>query len=159
MNKKGSLLDIMQIGILLFVMAMVIILMSFILTTFQEDTEDKLTSTEAQNALTKGKTTLLNFDGLFAFILIGLTLATMIGAYFIRTSPVIFWVSLLLLVIFITISGIFTNVFEEVVADEVLNATTADFPIINLIMGDLPLVILVIAVLISIALWAKWRSI
>ena len=159
MNKKGSLLDAMQIAILVFVMALIIILSSFILTTFQEDTEDKLTSPYAQNALAKGQTTLLNFDNLYAFILVGLTLGAMIGAYFIRTTPALFWISTLLLVIFLTISGIFTNVFEEVVADEVLNATAGNFSIITTIMGNLPLTILIVAALISIALWAKWRSV
>ena len=159
MNKNGSLLDAMQIAILLFVMALVIILSSFILTTFQEDTGDKLTSPYAQNALTKGNATLLNFDGLYAFILIGLTLGAMIGAYFIRTTPALFWVSLILLVIFLMISGIFANVFEEVIADDVLNVTASNFPIIGLIMGNLPLMVLVVTVLISLALWAKWRAV
>ena len=113
MDKKGSLLDTMQIGILLFAMGLIIIISAYLINTFDTEAGDMLSSPEAQNALDKGKTTLQNFDGLFAFILIGLILATMIGAYFIQTSPAIFWISTILLVIFLTISGIFSNVYSS----------------------------------------------
>jgi len=158
-NKSGSLLDGMQIIIILFAMAFIIIMSFFVLNEFKEKSGDRLDNTASQYALLQGENTLLGFDGLFVFILIGLILATIIGAYFINTNPIIFWVSIILLFIFITISGILSNVFEQVVADDVLNASAANYPAINYVMGNIPIVILVIFALTAIALWAKWRGV
>ena len=159
MNKKASLLDSFQIVLVLFAFAIITIISLFVIDKFEEDASDMFTAEEATYAIDQGQATLLNFDNLFVFILIGLLIATIIGAYFIQTNPIIFWISLMLLLEFLTIAAIFTNVFEEITATEELASTAANFTIINLVMGHLPLTLLVIFSIISIALYAKWRAV
>jgi len=158
MNKKASLLDGMQIIIFLFAFGIITIISLFILNEFEAGSSDKLTSTQAIYAMNQGQATILNFDNLFVFILIGLIIATLIGAYFIQSNPIMFWISLLLLVIFLVISAILANTFDEIMDSDKLQETAANFEIINLVMDNLPLVLLVISALIMIALWAKWRG-
>ena len=159
MNKKGSLLDSFQIILVLFAFAIITIISLYVLDRFEEGTTEMFDSDVANYAISQGQATLLNFDNLFVFILIGLLIATMVGAYFIQTNPIIFWVSLLLLLVFLTVAAIFTNVFEEITATPELASTAANFEIINLVMGHLPLTLLVIFSAISIALFAKWRAV
>jgi len=159
MNKNGSLLDSFQIVLVLFAFAIITIISLYVLDRFESESGDMLTSTEATYAIDQGQATLLNFDNLFVFILVGLLIATIIGAYFIQTNPIIFWISLMLLLVFLTIAAIFTNVFEEITATEELADTATNFTIINMVMGHLPLTLLIIFSLISIALYAKWRAV
>lgn len=159
MNKNGSLLDSFQIILVLFAFAIITIISLYVLDRFEEGTTEMFDSDVATYAISQGQATLLNFDNLFVFILIGLLIATMVGAYFIQTNPIIFWVSLLLLLVFLTVAAIFTNVFEEITATPELASTAANFEIINLVMGHLPLTLLVIFSAISIALFAKWRAV
>lgn len=158
-NKKGSLLDGMYIIIILFAFAIISIVCYYVLHEFHLQSTDKITDTTAVYALTQGEATLLSFDNLFAFILVGLIIATLVGAYFIDTSPIIFWVSLFLLLPFITISALFTNVFQTFVGgDSAFNTTVASYPISATIIDKFPLVALVSFALISLVLYIKWRS-
>jgi len=159
MNKKGSLLDPLYIVLILFTFAIISIIMYYVLSEFQIQSEDKLTSTYAQEALTKGEETLLNFDNLIVVVLVGLIIATLVGAYFIDTSPIIFWVSLFLLFTFVTVAVVFTNAFEEIIGTAPLNEVSSDFSIMSLIMSNLPLTLIIIFVLVGIVLYAKWRAI
>jgi len=158
MNKKASLLDSFQIILFLFAFSIITIISLFLIDKFETDVGGRFDSDVSTYAIDQGQATLLNFDNLFVFILVGLLIATIVGAYFIQTNPIIFWISLMLLLVFLTIAAIFTNVFEEITTTPELAETASNFTIINLVMGHLPLTLLVIFSLIAIALYAKWNA-
>jgi len=159
MNKKASLLDSFQIILFLFAFSIITIISLFLIDKFETDVGGRFDSDVSTYAIDQGQATLLNFDNLFVFILVGLLIATIVGAYFIQTNPIIFWISLMLLLVFLTIAAIFTNVFEEITTTPELAETASNFTIINLVMGHLPLTLLVIFSLIAIALYAKWNAV
>lgn len=155
MNKKGSLLDPIFIVIFIFAIGLTIIFSMYIMDKFDEKvTFDNAVS---EYAISQGKATVLNFNELFVFIIIGLIIATMVGAFFIETNPVIFWLSFLLLLLFLFVTAILANTFETITEDSKLSETTAKFSLITLFNQHLGLVMLIIFALTAIALYAKWR--
>ena len=155
-NKKGSFLDPLMIIIFLFVFGLVVVVSLMIIDEINSRVDFQ--SPTSDYAISQARTTILSFDSLFMFILIGLIIATMIGAFMIDANPILFWVSFILLLLFLFIAATLSNAFEEVVETGKLEAASTNFPLINKTVDHLGLVTLITFSLVSIALFAKWRS-
>jgi len=154
--RKGSILDIPMIVIVLFAFAFTILIGSVILSEFR--------STNTNNALGMDDTIIMggvnalsSLDYMFVFATFGLGIATVILAFFIRTHPIMFFFLLILTAIFVIITVFFTNAFVMIGENEKMAATAANFPLIDAVMKNLPLIITIIAFILMMALFVGKR--
>lgn len=155
---KGSILDIPIIIIAIFMFAIVILLSDVILTEFDAATQNVTTSSGNKiNAtiMQKGHDAMATFDYAIIMAVIGLGLASVVFAFFIKSHPVLFGFTLILLMIFVFISSFFTNAYMKFIEVEPISTYESDYPIMYTVFQNLPLIISIIGIMILIALFSK----
>ena len=149
---KGNILDIALLTVFLFAFAFIVLLSHVILDEF----ETAVAGTDVNTTyIDQGQAAVGMFDAMFIFVTIFLGIAVMISAFFIRTHPIVFVLSFILLMIFTVISSFFTNTFIEIVDIEPFATAVNSFPAMLNVMQNLPLIMTIIGVMVVIALYAK----
>lgn len=95
------------------------------------------------------------FDNLFMFIVIGLALATIAGAFFIFAHPALFWLSVPVMAFIIWLGGLFSNIFVSITTNDQVAAAALSFPKTTFIFNNFVMFIVIFVLLIAIALFAK----
>ena len=158
MNKKASILDIVFIMTALFTFAFVTVIMYNV----YDDYTEKLSGHDAFNnsvnlhVESQMDTTFTVLDYVYIFFLVGFIILTIVSSFSIRTHPVFFFISVLLLVITIIMGALFSNVYTQAVTDTELMSDT-NFTIMPFIMTHFPTVILIIGAILSVVLYAKTK--
>lgn len=152
---KGTVLDL--------IVMVVILCAFFIAVLFGLKVYNEMSGEEFWTQTTAGQTasqslerTFDIMDYAFLFILVGSGIGTIISAFFIQTHPVFFVVSFLILIIMIAVSPIISNAFMEVAANEHFSTEADSMDIMMHSMGELPIVITVFGILVTIVLYAKY---
>lgn len=157
-GKKG-ILDIFIIIIIIFALAVSIIIFYVIIHAIKTPLSETLNNPTSTEVLEKTETTALNYDYIFPITIVFLGIFVIISSFFIRSSPIFFFISVILLVIAILISAILSNTFESFTASPDINASASNFVTTSWFMGNLPLVIAVIFMLAVIVMFAKpWND-
>lgn len=157
-SRKGSILDLPLIAVAVFMIAIVVLLSNVIITEFKNETADYTSPSGNvinQTILEKGEIALSTFDYAMILITIGLGLATIIFGFYIKTHPVMFAFSLILLIFFVIITSFFTNAFMEFVSVDPLDTQIDNFPFMYTLFENLPLIMTVIGIITAIAMYAK----
>jgi hypothetical protein len=89
---------------------------------------------------------------------VGFGIATILLAFQIDTHPAFFFISLLLMIVSLVVSPIFSNIFGTIAKNPTFSAAAESFPLMREIMQNLPMFILVIGSMVSIVMFAKIRS-
>lgn len=155
---RGSILDLPLIIIGVFMIGIIVLISGVVIDEFQNQTADFATSsnnTFDQDIINKGRDALSTFDYAIMFIVMALGLATIIFGYFIQTHPIFFAFSLILLILFVIIAVFFTNAFGEFIKVDPISTQIDNFPLMNDVMNNLPLLITGIGILVLIAMYAK----
>lgn len=97
-------------------------------------------------------------DGAFLTFFVGVFLAMVIGAFFIRTHPALFWLSIPILAFFVFIAAIYGNFFENFAQNSQIATSVADFTILTFVMNNYVMFIMGAIIVISIALFAKNKT-
>lgn len=98
------------------------------------------------------------FDTLFMVALILLWLAALIGAFFIDVHPAIFFISVGLLLVFVIITAIFGNAFEDIINSPQLEGEAAKYPMSIWIMSNILIIGLLMVFTVGIVGFAKVRG-
>ena len=156
-NKKGSVIDNVFLLISALVLVLIIILgyyiLSSVLAAFHASPViDPTTLVQADNFASKYVSI---FDYAFLFILIGLTLTSIIGASMTDTHPILFGVSLILLIVTIFAAMLIQYVYQEIATVGTISIYESQFTIIPYFMGHLPFYILGLSALIIVMTLAK----
>lgn len=157
LNRKGSIVDVLFIVVMMFVLALVFLLATSMYTNINNSLQSSDTISD------NSKTILSNFntkfpkvlDNAFVFILAGLILAVLIGGFLIRDHPAFFFVAMFMLIFFVALSAIFANVYHDVANSEAFSASAANYPKMQHIMNNFPVYAAVFGGLIIIILYAK----
>lgn len=157
MNKKGSGMDIIYILAFLFTFAIVTIVAFTFYAGYTDSIADNPNFDNAINDQVEEQAiaTLHAWDYLFVFIMVGLTITTLLGGFMLRTHPAFFWISLLLLIIAIIIAAVLGNVFGSVTSTSSFSTAAGELSVIPFFMNHLPLMILLIGGIILVILFAK----
>jgi len=157
MNKKGFVGDIIFILIVLFLTVISTLVGYTIYNKYVEGTADmEIFNTSANNNITAmGQTTMKNFDYLFIFIVVGLIIMTIISTFSIRTHPIFFFISVLLLILAIIFSGTFANIYETFIGTEAFAEAGTQYTVMGYFMSHFPTMILLIGAILLIILFAK----
>lgn len=160
MNKKGSLLDVIFIAIILLVLSVTTIICFKIYdeidTQFQAHegipTQGKVASSQMR----------AHFPGIldnsFLFITVSLALLAFVLAALVRVHPIFFVFFIIILGIVIFISAIFSNVYQEIASDSEFTTLADELNFTSIIMTYLPFIIGVFGTVLSIVMYKLWSA-
>lgn len=158
-SKKGSVLDMMWIAIIAVVLAITILIgwkiMSDVNTQFQASDSLNNESKEIMSERSSGFANL--WDNIFLFVFVGSFIAALIASVFIDAHPVVFGISLFVLIIVVIIAAAMANVYGEMESSDDLSTEAADLTFIPFIMQNLVQVIIFMAACIMIVVFGKTR--
>lgn len=159
-NKKGSIQDILFI--VAFVAAIGIILlvgskaMGSINDQFQSSTfittEGKTASAELNGVFEN------TFDNLFLFIIVFLSIGSLVLAALVRVHPIFIPFFIISLLFVILIGAIASNVYEEIASNPNFSVEADNLEVTSFIITKLPLLVSIIGSLMCIILYKTWRA-
>lgn len=156
MNKKGSIQDILYIAVFLLAFGMCVYIGMYIFKSFNEteSTQQIMFNTTVGN-FTAGKAmqTLKMYDLFFPMVMIGLTIGTIILAFYIRTHPALFIAFIIILMVTVLVSAVLSNIFEDFSNETSFETVRGYYPVMNYLMGNLPIIILIIGFIVAIVLF------
>lgn len=137
MDKKGNILDffylmplLLLIGVSLFAVFIVVDKVDDI-TIFHE-------YPDAEEAISISKNTILSFDNMMLFVIIGLSLFVILSSAMVFNHPAFFIVSFVLLCIAVTVSAIVSNSWYNFYNQADILAVSANFPKLTFLFDNLP---------------------
>jgi len=162
MNRKGSLLDIILLCIVLLVGSFSFFAFhkafTEINTEFQSsdliDNSSKEIINTTNTMLTSGH--LLDHAAFIVFVMI--VIGILLLAYMTDFSPAFVVLFIIMLLIGIIIAIQFSNAYYEVKTSSVFSTVATNFPMQNYIMENLPIVIVIIGILFGLIMYSKWRK-
>lgn len=161
-SKKGQMIsDIVIIIIILFLFAAVAVIYSMVQSELNDSiqADDDMSSDAKQISQDATDTYPSSFDYMFMILLIGLWVVALITSFFIDTHPIFFGITVFLLGIILAMPVYLSNIYSDIIiTDSDLSVYAANFPKINFVMDNYLQVIIVVAVTVLIALYAKMRQ-
>lgn len=158
-NKRGQL-DILFFIIIVAGLAIFILIVQYVVGEVSEGLLNSPlnTSSEAVAALNYGINLTHSFDYIWLTIFVGLILGVLISSVLIDVHPIFIPIWILLMAISIIVGVVMNNVYAEFVANETFNATSDLNPFANAIISNYILVIIGVAILSMILIFAKVNS-
>lgn len=159
-NKRGSLIDIMFIGVVLLFFAIVVTIGLKVATEFEDniDTNPLFGDGESRESVEKVRVRFTNtIDNTFLFLTIFLGLGTLALAALVVVHPIFIPFYFIGWVLVIYFSGILSNIYQAMAADTNLIAIANELTFINNILTALPIIIGVFGILLMIVMY-KLRS-
>lgn len=154
---KGTVLDLFVVMALLLSSFIGILVAYYLLDIFQS--RGYVTQTEGVNVISKGILATKLWDYAFLLFTVGLGIATIIGAFLIKTHPIFFFISLISLIFVLIVSPQVSNVAYSFSHTDLMSSTADYYPIMLKIMDNLPLILFGFGLLIMLALYAKIQSV
>ena len=160
MNKKAGVPDGIFYMIAIFAVAIISVVGFMIFTEVNDHFQSSNSITDTGKGLMDdlhGKYVGI-IDNAFLLIFIGILLGTVVGVWFIRTHPALFWIMIPIFAFIIFLSAIYANVFFAFTQNDKISAAASEFTIITFILNNYAYVITSAVILIAIALFAKGKS-
>jgi len=160
MNKKAGIPDGIFYLVAMFAVAMISIVGYMIFTNINDEFQ-------ASNTIADSGKTMMNdlhgryvtiIDGAFLMIFVGVLIGTIVGVWFIRTHPALFWIMIPIIAFIIFLAAIYANVFYAVTQNSGFIDSASEFTIINFIMTNYAYIITGAIIFIVIALFAKGKE-
>ena len=140
-SKKGNLLDWFLVIPILFMTAICVIV-AFIIISVANQTNVFQDTPEAQHAVDVTRTTILSFDNIMLFVIVGLSIFVLVSSAMVYQHPALFIISLVLLFIAITVAGVVSNTWFDFSNQSNIVQYSQAFPKIKFLMEKLPFYIL-----------------
>ena len=155
-NKKGSLIDIMYIGVVLLFFAIVVTIGLKIATEVKDniDTNPIFADGESRSAIGEVTTKFTyTIDNTFLFLAIFLALGTLALASLVYIHPIFIPFYFIGWVLVIFFSGILSNIYQTMAADTNLVAIADQLTFIEGILTILPIIVGVFGILLMIVMY------
>jgi len=159
-NKKGSVLDLILIGVIMLGFALAI-LIGFKITTeintqIQAHTEIPTEAKTAATSLLGEYSTTLDYG--FLFLMVGLSIGVLILAALVRVHPIFIVLYIVGLLIVIFLAGVFSNIYQSLADDAAFAALSGQLLFIDKIMTFLPWFVAVVGVLLCIVMYKGYQD-
>ena len=160
MNKKGSIVDLVFMAIVLFFFAMVV-LVGLKIGSAVKDNIVSMTGLDAtgtaavESSVTNYKYTI---NGAFMFLMIFMVVATLALAALVRVHPIFIPFFFIGWIFIIFLCGIFSNVYTSMAEDANFVSTASDLGIITGILRFLPLIIGVIGIILMTVMYKVYQN-
>jgi len=159
-NKKGSVQDLLYVGITLFAFAMVILICFRISTSlnteFQASDDVDSYGKAAHQQITNMYPGII--DNSFIFVTVILSIGTLIMAAMVRIHPIFLPIYLLAWIFVIFMCAIFSNAYQEMAANADMAALAAQMTFMNQVMTTLPFIIGIVGALLAIVMYKAYRG-
>jgi len=159
MNKKGQIPDMFMIIVVLLLFALTTITMVTFYNSYTDSLEGNQAFNNTWNTAIEEKADALNqsYDYIFMFIVFALAILTIVLGLNVRSHPVFFFISLLLLVIVTVVSAIFSDVYTKLATNSTasIEATASTYTIMPFVMNHLPMFMFFLGMFIMILFYAK----
>lgn len=147
---KGSTLDLIPIMVIILIVSITATigyyLNSVVMDKFEADGMDIMPFEYAQQGVE-------SFNYGVLFMVLGLGVGVILGAFLLRSNPILFFFSVITLAIVITLSGVTSNVYSEFTETPEMADSVDALDVVYNVMDNLPIFILGIGVLVIIALY------
>ena len=159
MASRGFFGDILTVMVIMFVFAVVVIMMYFVLFTFSTELNKTNVPNTSKYIASRAVIQYTIFDGLFVLAYAGFNFAAIIMAFQIRSHPIWFAFFVLITPLFALIAAVLSNVYTEIVtaSSELTTAATA-YPMIATVMNNLPVLTVLMLTIAAIIIFTKLRT-
>ena len=156
-SKGGSIPDLIFFIVVMFVLAFVIVVLWVIFQNIDENFQASSGISQEGKDIESGiKNRFVGvMNNVFLIGFFGFFIAIVVGAYFIRTHPAIFWLSIPILAFIIFIGAIYANFWSGVTTGTMLESAASDFPIIQFIFNNYVYFITAIVLIVTAVLFMK----
>jgi hypothetical protein len=154
---RGSTLDLLELIVIFFAFSVISIISLYLMTEFNAGVQGMFTSNVSYDVLNQTVDTMKGFDAAGVFVFFGIATGIIISAFLIKSHPVFFVISIFVLAFVIVVAAQISNVFIEFGrADEII-ASANEFSLTIQIFNNLPTIIMVLGIIVSIVMYAKMR--
>ena len=164
-GKKGSAQDLLFIMVIALFFSVVVLLGFKIMSEIDDQVQDSDAIAEfddggyARAASTKLKSTFTGaLDGGFLLLVIGLSIIAIVLASLVRVHPAFMVLFIIVWVILLFFSGVFSNIYQEMAANSQLTDVASQLTMISTVMNYLPLFIGVIGALLMIIMHKVYQN-
>lgn len=160
-NKKGSLIDIVFIGIAITFFSMVVLIGLKVATEVEAniDSNSLFDGSEAgvqvENVRVKYTNTV---DNTFLFLMIGIALATLVLAALVRIHPIFIPFYFIGLIFVIFLSGVLSNIYQSMAASSELSGIASQLTLMNGILVALPIIVGVFGIILMVVMYKLWSA-
>ena len=159
--KKGDLPDMLIFLITIFIFAIGLLIMAFVIPEISSglETAGMNESSEGQSAI--DELTELGVNGLqkgFLFLFTGFIMGLMISSFLIRTHPIFIFLYILFLGLTVFLGTYIGNAFEQVATSDALAGTLASQGLISIVMQNIVIITLAVGALSMIIIFAKFSG-
>lgn len=159
--KKGDLPDMLIFLITIFVFAIGLLILAFVIPQISLGLE-----TAGMNSSAEGQSAIDNLAELgeegmqrgFLFLFTGFIMGLMISSFLIRTHPIFIFLYILFLGITVFLGTYLGNAFEQVATTDALASTLADQGLISIVMQNIVVITLIVGALSMIIIFAKFSG-
>jgi uncharacterized membrane protein len=95
---------------------------------------------------------------IIGFLLIGLSIITILTAFYSPSQPAFFGISLVILIILIIFSSMLGNVYFQFASNSQLASYSNSFPTAYYIFEHLPFISLIIGIILAVVMYGKTNS-
>lgn len=153
-----SATDVMFIAVAVTFLAIGFFVMHYVIG----EVTDNITSNSVVNSSTASvaafnsmKTVSNRLDYIIFALFIGLSLALIVGGYFVYGYPIFMVFYIIVCMVATALSAVFSNIWEEFATTPLLNPSLSSFPITNNLMSYLPLYIAIVSFVGIVVMFAK----
>lgn len=108
--------------------------------------------------LDQAESAITSMDALVAFVIGAVCLASVLLAFLVRSHPAFFFVSFIITLILIPLSGVLGNIYYEFAHTDSLSAAANEFPLTYATMEYLPKICVVFSGLIAVVMYGKAQN-
>jgi len=160
-NKKGSLVDLFYIAIVLVTLAVSVLIGTNIASKFQEGIAANPTfQADAPDAITYTGKAIDNYtfamNSGFLLLTIFFVIATLTLAALVRVHPIFIPIFLLALIFLIFFCGVMSNIYSGVAENSEMTSTVDKFVIMNSIMVALPFIVGIIGIILMVVMYKNY---
>ena len=160
MNKRGSLIDIVYIAVVVFVFGTSLLFGLKIVNEFSTEVSGIAdVPAEANTANTALKNHYSGvMDNMTILLLFGFAISTLIMASLVRIHPAFLFIYFILLLIVVVISAVLSNVYSEMSDDPNMTGLTDDLIVTTAVLRYLPLIIAVVGSILAVVMYQGWKN-
>ena len=160
-DRRGSMLDVLGV-----IIGMIVLIVSAVMGNLLYNEARSLSvwnefgnSTINQGILSEGDYFYNTVpDNLIIFLFVGLTLAGICSAVVSKAHPLFLWIAIIVMLLLMVFAVVVSNWYEMFMQDSTVAGVSANFTKTSVIMGNLPLMCLMVMFIIGIVLYAINRK-
>ena len=159
-NKKGSVQDLLLVGVSLFVLSLVILICFRISTSlnteFQASDQIDSHGKAAHQQITNMYPGII--DNSFIFVTVMLSISALILAALVRIHPIFLPIYIIAWLFVIFLCAVFSNAYQEMAASPDFAALAAQMTFMNQVMTTLPFIIGIVGALLAIVMYKAYKG-